>query len=249
LVYLTQLLQAEAMRIGVEHWRRNRDCTAGAIYWQLNDCWPVASWASIDYFGRWKALQYVARRFFEPVLLSAEDWGTHVTLHLTNDRNEAWAGSVRWSLETLAGRVLSSGEEEVEIESVASKPVRALALGAQVTDGNRREVVLVHELWEAGTRVSVGVVPFVRDKHLELADPALSATVREAAGGIEIDVSAEQLARFVWLELDGADVIFSDNYFDLPAGRTATVTFAVPDGWDLQQVCNALRVRSLVDSY
>ena len=66
LVYLTQLLQAEAMRIGVEHWRRNRDCTSGALYWQLNDCWPVASWASIDYFGRWKALHYAARRFFAP---------------------------------------------------------------------------------------------------------------------------------------------------------------------------------------
>lgn len=75
LLYASQLLQAEAIRYGVEHWRRNRGRCMGAIYWQLNDCWPVASWAGIDYYGRWKALHYAARRFFAPVLLSCEEEG------------------------------------------------------------------------------------------------------------------------------------------------------------------------------
>ena len=66
LIYVSQLLQAEAIKYGVEHWRRNRGRCMGAIYWQLNDCWPVASWSSIDYYGRWKALHYFARKFFCP---------------------------------------------------------------------------------------------------------------------------------------------------------------------------------------
>ena len=70
-----QLLQAEAIRYGVEHLRRNRGRCMGAVYWQLNDCWPVASWSSIDYFGRWKALHYYARRFFAPVMISCEEEG------------------------------------------------------------------------------------------------------------------------------------------------------------------------------
>jgi beta-mannosidase len=249
LVYLTQLLQAEAMRVGVEHWRRNRDCTSGALYWQLNDCWPVASWASIDCFGRWKALQYAARRFFVPVMLSAEDWGTHVTLHLTNDRSEPWAGTVRWSLETLEGQVLRSGDEDVEIGPVSSAPVSVLALSDQVDDANRRKVVLVYELWQGTERASLGVVPFVPSKHLALADPELAWKVSETPDGFEIEVTAQRLARFVWLALEGADVVFSDNYFDLPAGRAAVVAVAAPEGWSVTSVQAALRVRSLTDSY
>lgn len=75
LLYTSQLLSAEAMKYGVEHWRRHRGQCMGAVVWQLNDCWPVASWSSIDYFGRWKALHYYEKRFFAPVLLSCEREG------------------------------------------------------------------------------------------------------------------------------------------------------------------------------
>ena len=74
-LYTSQLLSAQAVQYGVEHWRRHRGRCMGAIIWQLNDCWPVASWASIDYNGRWKALHYAAKRFFAPVLLSCQEEG------------------------------------------------------------------------------------------------------------------------------------------------------------------------------
>jgi beta-mannosidase len=82
LLYASQLLQAEAMRYGVEHFRRNRGRCMGAIVWQLNDCWPVASWSSIDYYGRWKALHYYEKRFFAPLMISCEEEGI-----LTQDTN------------------------------------------------------------------------------------------------------------------------------------------------------------------
>ena len=105
LVYLSMVLQAEGIRYGVEHWRRNRERVAGTLYWQLNDCWPVASWSSLDYFGRWKALHYAARRFYAPLLLSIEDEPTCQGLYVTNDLRECWNGTLRWSLETLEGDV------------------------------------------------------------------------------------------------------------------------------------------------
>ena len=111
LVYLSMVLQAEGIRYGVEHWRRHRDRVAGTLYWQLNDCWPVASWSSLDYFGRWKALHYAARRFYAPLLLSIEDDPPRQSVYVTNDRREAWAGRVRWALETLDGATLAAGEE------------------------------------------------------------------------------------------------------------------------------------------
>src|SRR4029079_14506853 len=86
LVYLSQVLQAEGIRYGVEHWRRPMDRVAGTLYWQLNDCWPVASWSSVDYFGRWKALHYAARRFYAPLLLSIEAQPTAQGLYVSTER-------------------------------------------------------------------------------------------------------------------------------------------------------------------
>jgi beta-mannosidase len=95
------VLQAEGIRYGVEHWRRNKNRVSGTLIWQLNDCWPVASWSSLDYFGRWKALHYAAKRFYAPVLLSIEDKGDLMNVYVTSDLTEPWGGSVLWSLRTL----------------------------------------------------------------------------------------------------------------------------------------------------
>ena len=111
LVYLSLVLQAEGIRYGVEHWRRHPRRVSGILYWQLNDCWPVASWSSLDYFGRWKALHYAARRFYAPLVV------VHRRQANRSERcispvicAEAWEGSVRWSLETLDGKVLEANE-------------------------------------------------------------------------------------------------------------------------------------------
>ena len=257
LVYLSMVLQAEGIRYGVEHWRRFPERVAGALYWQLNDCWPVASWSSLDYFGRWKALHYMAKRFFAPVLLSILDDGPRMGIYVTNDTSESWAGTARWSLEMLSGEALATGEETVTVAPLAAAQVKTLDFGeAVVADkipgmlgGNRRDMIFVCELWEGDRLIARNMATFVPNKHLALADPGLSVEVSRKGGQLTLDVSAQTLARFVELELEGQDVVFSDNYFDVPAGRTATVTCRLPEGWDLRQARVALRVRSLRDSY
>jgi beta-mannosidase len=248
LVYLSQLLQSEAMRTGVEFWRRH-PATSGALYWQLNDCWPVISWSSIDYYGRWKALQYNSRRFFDPVLLSIEDDGAIMRLFVTNDMTEAWQGEVRWSLETLAGEPVDSGQESVTAERLGTTLVKEFNFAELITDDNRRELVLVTELWRDDTRLQSAIATFAPTKHVALADPNLNVELEVEGSNLLIHLHASSLARFVELALEGASEIFSDNYFDLPAQRPLVVTCALPEGWTLEDAREALSVRSVFDSF
>ena len=249
LVYLSMVLQAEGIRYGVEHWRRARERVAGTLYWQLNDCWPVASWSSLDYFGRWKALHYVARRFYAPVLLSIVDEPPRHGLYVTSDLCEAWNGRIHWTLETLGGDVVATGEESVQAAPLATTHITILDFASQMTDNNRRNLALVAELWQEDALVARQTAFFAPTKHLQLVAPQISATCAAADGQLTVELNGRSLARLVELSLDGADVIFSDNYFDLPSGRTVTVTCPLPSGWKLSQAEAALQIRSVYDSF
>ncbi len=249
LVYLSLLLQAEGIRYGVEHWRRHIDRVSGILYWQLNDCWPVASWASIDYFGRWKALHYASKRFFAPIMLSILDEPPKMGVYVTNDSHADWQGTVSWSLETLTGEVFDSGQIPAAVGAYSVVACQDLDFSDRITDDNQRELIFVAELWQGETRVGLNIANFVAPKHLTLVDPALSAVVQRAGDQLIIDLSAKSLAHFVELKLTGADVVFSDNYFSIPAGRTVRVSCPLPDGWSLAQANDALQLYSLYNSF
>ena len=250
-IYLSLVLQAEGIRYGVEHWRRHMHRVAGTLYWQLNDCWPVASWASIDYFGRWKALHYASRRFFAPVLLSVEDKPPVMDLHISSDLTEPWNGTVHWSLETLTGEAVDSGGFQITAAPLANTAVASLDFTQQINPENIRQLILVTELQQGDQIVSYSVTPFVPTKHLVLPDPDLSVTIRSInRNTLAIAITAQSLARFVELKLDGApDVVFSDNYFDIPAGRTITITCPLPNRWTEAQAEKALQFYSLYQSF
>ena len=247
LVYLSMMLQAEGIRYGVEHWRRNMHRISGTLYWQLNDCWPVASWASLDYFGRWKALHYAARRFYAPVMLSILDEGLKMSVHVTSDLTAAWTGALTWHLVTLGGQVLESGEEAVIAAPLANTPVCSREF--ILTDAQRREVVFVAELRHGDETAGLNVATFAPNKHLALSDPQLKVDLYPEGDGLRLDVTAHSLARFVELGFEGADVVFSNNYFDVPGGWTVSVTCPLPAGWTVEQAQAALKMRSLYNSF
>ena len=249
LVYLSMVLQAEGIRYGVEHWRRNCDRVSGTLYWQLNDCWPVASWSSLDYFGRWKALHYAAKRFYAPVLLSIEDKPGKMSVYVTNDLLAEWQGEVRWSLENLEGKRLEEGSQAVNAAPQAAARVCGLDFGKYATEQSKRDLVFVCELWQGSQRQALQVAAFVPSKHLNLSEPQLECSLEANGMQLAITVKAGSLARFVELAFQGADVVFNDNYFDLPAGRAVTVTCDLPENWTLDQARKAFRVRSLFDSF
>ncbi|MCX6343971.1 MAG: glycoside hydrolase family 2 protein [Armatimonadetes bacterium] len=244
--YVSQLLQAEAMRYGVEHWRRHRGRCMGALYWQFNDCWPVCSWSSIDYYGRWKALNYAAKRFYSPIMLSVCEEGAHAQIHVTNDTTEAAKIEVRWSLERLDGKVIRKSKIKTIIDAEQSKNLADLDFSDDLIDDDIRQAVLVHELLVNGKHASIGMTSFVPSKHLDLPATKIMVKPKTDENGAYLEVTSEKTARFVWLAIPRHDVIFSDNYFDLPAGRKVIVRI---DGAVSPSALSKVKAFSLRDSY
>ena len=247
LVYLSMVLQAEGMRYGVEHWRRNKHRVSGTLYWQLNDCWPVASWASLDYFGNWKALHYAARKFYAPILLSICEEGLDVEVHVTSDLMQAWSGTIRWQLTTLNGNVVEQGESDVELKPLASGCF--IRKSFTLNDDQKRDHVFVATLLHDHEVVSSTLSTFVPNKHLNLENPKLKTGVNIDGIQVVIQISALSLARFVELTCESSGIIFSDNYFDILAGKTARITCTLPEGWTVGQFTDKLEVRSLFNSF
>lgn len=234
LLYASQLLQMEAIRYGVEHFRRHRGHCMGAVVWQLNDIWPVASWASIDYFGRWKALHYAEKRMFAPVLLSCQEAGelsqrpyciaepgpmeTSVRLCISNETRETVEGICRWQLRGYRGDVLSEGESGVTVG-----PLESLWLDkTDYTDypgPGVREMYFSYQLEVKGEILSEGTSLFTAPKHFRFADPGL--TLRRE--GDTLILRAEHFAKSVEIWGDGENggsyVRLSDNYFDMNPGE------------------------------
>ena len=259
LVYLSMALQAEGIRYGVEHWRRHPQRVAGTLYWQLNDCWPVASWSSLDYFGRWKALHYAARRFYAPILLSIQGGGnSHInhtqvgvpfSVYVTNDLLTPWEGEIHWSLETLGGQVIESGLASVKVEAQSAALACSLDFSGYVSEQTERDLVFIAELWQSGQRIAIQVATFVPIKHLSLTDPAVTAALQVDDGQLTIKLSAASLVLLLECSLSETDAIFSDNYLALPAGRTVTITCSLPPAWTVENARRKIRLRSVYDSY
>jgi beta-mannosidase len=233
-LYVSQVLQAIVIRFAAEAHRRRMPYNAGSMYWQLDDCWPVASWAGIDYFGRWKALHYFARRFFAQVLVSPVEEDGALAVYVVSDLRRGAAMQLVVRLVDFDGRELRRETRDVSVAGNTS----AVHLSAPVADWLRgvdaRRVVLVAEASEEAAVVGRGLHYFAKTKELDLPDPALSCVMVDPSapsGAVRIAVSARRLAKSVRIEAlgEGADAgHFSDNYFDLLAGETVTVDWSGP---------------------
>jgi len=161
---------------------------------------------------------------------------------------------VHWALTTLDGKVLASGEKAARVEPLGVTAIETLDFSGFLDDDTRRELVFVAELWagdQGKTTVPLATQAafFVPTKHLSLVDPQIHADLTLEEGLLAIELSARSLARLVECSLTGADVVFTDNYFDLPAQRVIRVTALLPAGWDLATAQAALKVRSVYNTY
>jgi len=247
--YLSMVLQANGIRYGVEHWRRHSNRVAGTLYWQLNDCWPVASWSSIDYFGRWKALHYAARHFYEPVLLSIEDEGLLQKVFITNDTLQSVVGVVKVRVESLTGEALYSSETPFDAGPQAVAKVFEYDCGALISGDLLRKTVFIAEFWQADQLIDRKTAFFAPVKHLALADPKITSKVEVEGDEVHVTISAESLALQVELNFEGLDCVFSDNYFDLPANTSVRVTTHLNQDISAEVLNELLRVQTIYESY
>lgn len=247
-LWLSQILQGMAMKYAVEHWRRTMPRGMGTLYWQLNDCWPVASWSSLDYHGRWKALHHMARRFFAPILLSAvPDWDTgQVELHITNDHLTHFTGQLHWEVTTAQGKQLADRQETVEIGPNCNNQLPSLDLQPLLAEYGNRNLLVWLSLSVERQIVSNNLALFVRPKHLSLAPPEITWQMVAAADGrYKISLTAKKPALWVWLEVEGPRIELSDNFFHLYPGETHTITLTS----DTPIEESAVTVHSLYDTY
>lgn len=249
LLYASQLMQAEAIRYGVEHWRRNRGRCMGAIIWQLNDIWPVASWASIDYYGRWKALHYAAKRFFAPVMISAEEEGElsqnpkineyhpaplekSFRLNVCNETLRDVTGEVVWALRTPDGEIVRQNQQTLTIPAMSAKWLDKVDCADASLTGHYVSFAFVVD----DVALSEGTCIFCAPKHFEFVDPRLTVETR----GDTLVVTSHAYAKHVWLESEDADLLLDDNAFDMNPGtkvvrvvRGSAEKVRVRSVWDL----------------
>ena len=249
LIYASQLLQADAIRYGAEHFRRNRneDRCMGTVYWQLNDCWPVASWSSIDYCHRLKALHYYARRFFAPILISCEEEGMmgsgqelvrlpfefpkSIRLNVTNETLEDEKITIRWQVREASTDILEHGETELLVPALTSVWLEKRNL----PDIDIYRQYVSYQAYKGDEPVSEGTVIFSYPKYFRYEDPALTASVN----GKYITVTAKSYAKSVEIQNEDENLVLSDNYFDMNGGvKTVEI---------LSGAADHLRLRSVYD--
>lgn len=240
-IYLSQLIQNECVKDATEHWRRNSGECNGSLYWQLNDCWPVTSWSSIDYEGRYKALQYGARHFNAPLTISIEDKKNKVKIYALNDYNQPFQGKIIISMEDFDGNLIKSDEFAVQIQGVSSNCIAEIDYKAELKTGKKNKVMIA-ELYDGEDLVSRKTVMFTAEKYAEFKNPNLTLEVQAQKGIAYVTIKADKFARFVKVDLLDSFKPFSDNCFDMLAGEEVTISIPVDNKLTEEELQKALSV-------
>jgi beta-mannosidase len=248
-LYASQILQAEGVKTGAEGFRRAMPRTMGSIFWQLNDCWPVASWSSIDYYGRWKALQYYARRFYAPILVSPHIENGVLAVYVVSDKTKPEAGQVHLRIMDFSGRLIREISEPVTIAPLASK----IYLQVPLSELSQKEAIDpattfgAADLMVQGADVSSNLVFFAPSKEVQLPHTEIGAEIKTAGSGFDVTLRSPVLARSAYLSFGEADADFSDNYIDLLPNEP--VTIHVTSKSSLEELRSQMKVTSLVDAF
>ena len=220
-VYASQLNQANAIKYGVEHFRRNRGYTMGSIYWQLNDCWPVASWSSIDYFGRYKALHYFAKRFYQPIMLGLFNEADRIDISVANESLNSFTGYIKYGASKNDFTPIFEKEKSVSVSALSSLDVESISNKEFM---GTRDVYFWCELYDKdGNLLSRNTELGIKPKHFKFLKPNISVSVKKKNDIAYISVMASAFAKNVEVSFKNHDIVISDNYFDLISDTPYTV--------------------------
>ncbi len=247
LVYYSQLNQMEALKTGIEHWRRQRDRCGGTLFWQINDCWPVQSWAVIDWELEPKAAYYACKRFYAPLLLSLVEKGEEVEAHLTSDLREPVQGEITLTIETFDGDVLTEVREEAFTDGGSSSLAASIHIAPVVA--HAREVYVYARFtphWEIGQDRIENILFLTEPKNLKLSTPELKAIFTREREQTVLTLSTRRFAPYVWMRFDGSDksVHLQDNFFHMRAGERRTIPLRTLSH-DHEKLQGSFRLRSL----
>ena len=246
-VYLSQAMQAEGIELAALHHRASRPHTMGSLYWQLNDVWPGASWSGIDWFGRWKALQFHARRFYAPVAVAALRGAVGATsVSLLNDRTRTVRGALRLRVMTLDGKILRDENTPVALAALSTTKVADYRDADLLGGADPASAVAVFDLQAEGEPASRKVVYFAAAKQMVWRPDGVRAALRRDGEGHFLEISAARLERAVWVGFGDLDAELSDNALTLLPGESVTLRVTSAATGDALRA--ALHIQSLAEA-
>jgi len=247
LVYLSQITQSECISDATEHWRRNRHRCYGSMYWQLNDCWPVCSWSSYDYFGNYKALQYEARKFNAPLCISAQDTDEYIRVFVINDLNEDKNVKILYEVFDFSAGIKEKAFFSSSVSATESKIVLVKSMEELKKKYDLRRTGLRLTLFENENAINTKTVLFDREKNLCLPKSKLTITFSEKSSYLDVSVSTDTYSRLVKVESNLSSNPFDDNFFDLLPNEEKTVKIYVSPDLTMKELKDSIKVYSLTD--
>jgi beta-mannosidase len=222
----------------------------GCVFWQYNDTWPGMSWSSVDYFGRWKALHYAARKFYAPILVSGLEHPQNATIDIfvTSDLLKPRRGKLTWNVTNLEGQSLARETVHVEIPAQKSALTKTLNLGERARKVGANGLLTWLQLDVDGKIVSENLVTLTHPKELKLTDPKLATKIENSRDGFQVTIKSEKPALWTWFEIDGTDARFSDNFFHLKPNSPERIFVEPSKPLSKAEFEKALRVHSLFDA-
>ena len=246
-LYVGMILHGDAIKTAMEAHRRDMPYCMGTLYWQHNDCWPVASWAARDYYGRWKAQQYFARQAYRDILVSPIVKDDVLRVSLISDRRTDAKGRFTITALTLDGKKLAQVSRNVTAKALTSQVIFSSALGKLLKGSKREDVVFAVRFETAGAEPYTNIGYSCRQKLMHYTRPNYSVDIEPAEGGYEVTVGSDVFARGVFLSLEGIDNFFSDNYFDILPGEKRKIHVRTSIGSD--EMRRQLKILSLGDTF
>jgi len=247
-LYVSQVLQAEGIKVGAEHLRRIMPRNMGSLYWQLDDCWPVASWSSIDYYGRWKALQYFARRFYAPVLISPHAEADKLNFYVVSDSPQPMKGLINVELRDLEGNKLVGLQKDATVAPLTSQSYFSIPIKTLLMNRDSKSVMIYCELIVDGKVISTNEYFFEPYKNLTLPNPQISIVAVRVRNGYKLTLTSDKFAKAVYLS-NKTEGFFSDNYFDLFPGKPVEVEFRTRVNIPVEEFRDQVKIRSMKDAF
>lgn len=246
-LYVSQVLQAEGVKLAMEAHRRAKPFCMGSLYWQIDDCWPVASWSSIDYYGRWKALHYAARKSFASILISPVLSDSELKIFIVNDSLKNIDANLDVSILDFNGANIYNQVIEVQLQSNSSSLGLSIPREVFSKEKSLSRMVCVCSLSQKNNILADAINYFTLPKLLDLEKPLIKYSIQSSVSGFSVTLKTNTLAKNVYVICADDRSFLSDNYFDLIPGKDKTIN--VTTSLTQKEFEESLKIMSLVDSY
>ena len=246
-LYVGQVLQAEGIKTAMEAHRSRMPYCMGSLFWQINDCWPVASWSSIDYYGRWKAQQYFAQKAFRDVLVSPQLDSTKINIYMVSDLLEN--KNVKLSLKVLdfSGKVVFEKTLPLELKANTSSLYFTDDVKNILSGSSTKNVLLSTKVIDGEKVLAENILYFMAIKDVTLPKSSVHKTIKEVNGEFVLELKADKLVKNLYLSLEEGDGFFNDNYFDILPGETSVIYFKPVKGLDIKTFEKNLKMMQMSD--